>query len=174
MLNRPSDDAQSLVARLYDRYGASLYRYAAMLLADPVAAEDAVHQVFVTLLRQLPQFEEEQHYLRRAVRNECYSHLRRTLRRGEVAESPVLLEAVAVAPPREERMALEDAIRALPPQQREVLYLHVFEGLTFREIGDAADESIHTIAARYRYGLAKLRHVLTAPADECRTKRGRF
>jgi DNA-directed RNA polymerase specialized sigma24 family protein len=41
-----------------------------------------------------------------------------------------------------------------------VIYWHVFEGLTFQEIADAAEESINTIAARYRYALAKLRQIL--------------
>jgi len=41
MSNRPRDDARSLVGRLYDTYGAALYRYAMLLLSDPVTAEDA-------------------------------------------------------------------------------------------------------------------------------------
>ena len=39
---RASDDPTALAGRLYDEYGASLYRYAVMLLADRSAAEDAV------------------------------------------------------------------------------------------------------------------------------------
>jgi RNA polymerase sigma-70 factor (ECF subfamily) len=48
-------------------------------------------------------------------------------------------------------------LRDLPPDQREVLHLHVYEGLTFQEIGDLAGLSINTIASRYRYALEKLR-----------------
>ncbi len=61
MSDRPPDDARSLVGRLDDTYGASLYRYAVLLLADPSAAEDVVHQVFATILRQGPQLDEESH-----------------------------------------------------------------------------------------------------------------
>jgi RNA polymerase sigma-70 factor (ECF subfamily) len=159
MSERPQDDAQSLVGRLYDTYGASLHRYAVLLLADPGAAEDAVHQVFATILRRPPRFDDEAHYLRRAVRNECYSHLRRRKRQSEVFAGALLEPVVdGVAP--DERLALERAIRKLSPEQREVIYWHVFEGLTFQEIADAAEESINTIAARYRYALAKLRQIL--------------
>jgi DNA-directed RNA polymerase specialized sigma24 family protein len=40
------------VGRLYEIHGPALYRYAVMLLADPVAAEDTIQQVFASLLRQ--------------------------------------------------------------------------------------------------------------------------
>ena len=46
------------------------------------------------------------------------------------------------------------------PQQREVVHLHLFEGLTFREIAEASGASLNTVAARYRYALAKLRVLL--------------
>jgi DNA-directed RNA polymerase specialized sigma24 family protein len=73
-----------LAGRLYDYYGASLYRYALMLLADRAAAEDAVHQVFASLVALLARdgtvLDNAEHYLRRAVRNECYSVLRRATR----------------------------------------------------------------------------------------------
>lgn len=147
------------MGRLYDTHGASLYRYAVLLLGDPAEAEDAVHQVFATILRRPPRFDDESHYLRRAVRNECYSHLRRRKRQREVFEGAFIEPLVeGVAP--EERIAVERAIRDLSPEQREVIYWHVFEGLTFQEIADTAEESINTVAARYRYALAKLRLML--------------
>lgn len=162
MSDRPRDDARSLVGRLYDTYGASLYRYAVMLLADTAAAEDVVQQVFAAILRQSPRLDDEAHYLRRAVRNECYSHLRRRKRRSELAAAHALVEPVVEGVSQEERIGIERAIRDLPPEQREVIYLHVFEGLTFQEIAVAGDASINTVAARYRYALARLRQTLTS------------
>ena len=43
MAERPPEDPRDRVGRLYDAHGASLFRYAVMLLADAAAAEDAVH-----------------------------------------------------------------------------------------------------------------------------------
>lgn len=150
------EDAESLVGRLYDIHGPALYRYALMLLADAAGAEDVVHQVFATILRHRPRIDNEAHYLRRAVRNECYTALRR---RRAWRECPLIESRDGSGSP-EERLALEQAIRELPPEQREVVHLHAFEGLTFQEIADAADTSINTVAARYRYALAKMREKL--------------
>jgi RNA polymerase sigma-70 factor (ECF subfamily) len=132
-----------------------------LLLADATAAEDVVQQVFATILRQAPPLDEEAHYLRRAIRNECYSHLRRL--RREVTGPGALIEPVVAGVSQEERVGLEQALRNLPPEQREVIYLHVFEGLTFQEIANASETSINTVAARYRYALARLRQILTSP-----------
>jgi RNA polymerase sigma-70 factor (ECF subfamily) len=162
MAERPLNDRRSIVGRLYDQHGASLYRYALMLLADPAAAADAVQQVFTALLRPAATiaFDNEAHYLRRAVRNECFSALRRRRVRDEDAAG-LLLEPAGLEPVApEERIALERAIRALPVDQREVVHLHVFEGLTFRQIAEQAGESINTVAGRYRYALARLKAAL--------------
>jgi RNA polymerase sigma-70 factor (ECF subfamily) len=55
------------------------------------------------------------------------------------------------------RIAIERALRALPPEQREVVHLKAFDGMTFQEIADATGESINTIASRYRYAMEKMR-----------------
>ena len=163
MPNRPGETASARAGRLYDELGTSLYRYAVMLLADAVAAEDAIQQVFAALLRHSGTIENEAHYLRRAVRNECYSMLRGRVRQGrDVTGRPVLEPVVAESVNHAERLALEGAIRELPPEQREVVHLHVFEGWTFQEVADASGESINTIASRYRYALARLREALTS------------
>jgi hypothetical protein len=109
-----SADRPSAVGRLYEAHGAALYRYAVMLLADPAAAEDAVQQVFGALLRPRGRIEHELGYLRRAVRNECYSMLRARMTRQRRAPSGPWLEPVApegVAP--EDRLALKGRWRSV-------------------------------------------------------------
>jgi RNA polymerase sigma-70 factor (ECF subfamily) len=158
MFRRRREDRVDLVGRLYDAHGTSLYRYALMLLFDHAAAEDAVQQVFAAVLRGTATLDNEVHYLRRAVRNECYSALRR--RRDAPSDLRPILEPVADDVPVDERIAVERALEMLPADQREVVHLHVYEGMTFKEIGDSLDESINTVASRYRYALAKLRSAL--------------
>jgi len=134
-----------------------------MLLADSAAAEDAVQQVFTSALRSgaSARLEADERYLRRAIRNECYSMLRRRRIRPIQVEPHALLEQIASADSKPgERLALERGIRLLTPEQREVVHLHVFDGLTFREIAEASGASINTVAARYRYVVAKLRVLL--------------
>jgi RNA polymerase sigma-70 factor (ECF subfamily) len=58
---------------------------------------------------------------------------------------------------RERNLILEDAMRQLPENYREVLTLKVWGELTFAEIGVALEISQNTAASRYRYGLEELR-----------------
>ena len=159
MLRKAREDRAALVGRLYDAHGAALYRYALMLLADHAAAEDAVQQVFTTLLRHRAEIADEARYLRRSIRNECYSALRRQKRMAR-DDRPLLDAAEGATVGAEERLALQAVIAGLPPEQREVIHLHVFEGMTFVEAAEASGESMNTIASRYRYAIAKLRAAL--------------
>jgi RNA polymerase sigma-70 factor (ECF subfamily) len=163
MMRRPADTSTEWIGRLYDRHAAALYRYAVIVLADPAAAFDVVQQVFLSVLRQRPvdDIEDAEHYLRRAVRNECYSLLRRPERSRPAPPSP-LLEPVAPEDDPVARVAIEQVLRRLPPEQREVVQLKVFEGRTFREIAALTGESINTVASRYRYAIEKLRAQLGA------------
>lgn len=61
---------------------------------------------------------------------------------------------------RETARLLEHAVKNLPPEQREVVTLRVWGGLTFAEIAEATQISINTIAGRWRYALQALQRVL--------------
>jgi len=150
------------LADLYDAYGARLFRYASMLLRDVSAAEDAVQDAFVHLavaIRRRHPPEVSYAYLAAIVRNECFTVLRRRTRRSH--EPLPLLEAAAPDATEEERVIIESAMAALPLEQREVMYLKVFEGMTFQEIADRCGISINTAGSRYRYAAAALRRALT-------------
>ena len=148
------------IATLYEEYGPRLYRYAVLLLADRAAAEDALQDAFLQLGRALDRGDCDVTfgYLASTVRNTCYSALRRRRRRNEVTE-PILERASSEAT-EEERMMIDQALKTLPAEQREVVYLKVFEGLTFQEIADRCDVSINTAGSRYRYAMQSLRRVL--------------
>lgn len=153
-------DVERILACLYDAHGARLYRYALVLLASPRDAEDAVQNVFVRLAShngQLAQVRDPLAYLVRSVRNEAMTCLRRQRRFAKRETSAVDL-VTAAEPPLEDdrRRSLRQALIRLPPQQREAVALHSFEGLTFAEIGAALNESPHTIASRYRLGVSRL------------------
>ena len=148
----PAEEA----GRLYDRFAGGLYRYALMILADPESAADAIQQVFTAIIAKGVRIDSDERYLRRAVRNECFSQLRARSKRVPLADA-AFLEAAVEGVDAAERLALEQALRTLPAEQREVIHLKVFEGMTFQEIADVAGESINTIASRYRYAIEKLR-----------------
>jgi RNA polymerase sigma-70 factor (ECF subfamily) len=58
---------------------------------------------------------------------------------------------------RERTLLIEQAMRALPSNYREVLTLKLWGGLTFAEIAETLQVPANTAASRYRYGLAELR-----------------
>jgi RNA polymerase sigma-70 factor (ECF subfamily) len=159
-----SDDSRAILAQAYERYAAGLYRYALMILVDHGLAEDAVQQAFMRTMttgKRTSAIASLNGYLIRAVRNECYSMLKKQRRHGQIVKllsSRPLLEKVDEGGAGEaEREALEAAIRRLPPEQREVLHMKVYEGRTFREIAEVTDVSVNTAASRYRYAINALR-----------------
>jgi RNA polymerase sigma-70 factor (ECF subfamily) len=157
----PGDDRPDDVERAYQRLGAALFRYALMILADPAEADDVVQQVFMAFARRgAADLDSIDGYLKRAVRNESYSALRRRRLAPERIDERILEAVVAPDDRPDERLAIEQALGTLPADQREVIHLKVFEGLTFQDIADLTEVSINTVASRYRYAIDKLRLVL--------------
>ena len=155
------------VKRAYDEHADELYKYALMILADHEAAGDAVQQVFVKMMKmgnRILQIESYDGYLRRAVRNECYEIIKKHTRfRSFVDElsSMAIIEGSAKQEPDEdEREGLENAIKRLSPEQREVLHMKVYENKTLAQIASVIDVSVNTVASRYRYALDRLRTML--------------
>jgi RNA polymerase sigma-70 factor (ECF subfamily) len=156
------DASGDRLADLYDRFAGTLFRHAAMILTDRAAAADVLHNVFLRLAKAGSGGDVESlAYLRRAVRNECYSVMRTRRRDILIAVDAPLLEKVEGVDDRPaERLALEQALQQLPAEQREVVHLKVWEGMTFQEIADLTGESLNTAASRYRYATDKLRSIL--------------
>ena len=64
---------------------------------------------------------------------------------------------------------LEGALAELPEEQRSVVVMHLWEGMTFAEIGEVCGISGNTAASRCRYGLDKMRGQLRPLYEEIRT-----
>lgn len=169
-LNGKRDADPNEIASAYRAHAATLYRYAIMLTADAAAAEDAIQQVFVKLARRKrlpPLAVSESFYLHRAVRNECCRILDQRRRApAELDGDRMLAPADAAPADREEQEMVERALRRLPPDQREVIHMKIYEQMTFQQIADQLGESINTVAGRYRYGLEKLRQWLSPRRED--------
>lgn len=149
------------VQRLYKRHGAALVAYARSFLPDTAAAEDAVHSVFVRLLRgtvTVP--ESEAGYLYRAVKN-ALLNAKRDVARETAMHSEERWFVHRGGDP-EAELTLEKALGELPEEQREVVMMRIWSGMTLEEIGAATNVTLNTAASRYRYALEKLRNVLRA------------
>ena len=160
----PSSHQEQLAAA-YDMYAAGLYRYALMILTDHSAAEDAVQQTFVKLAargERISEIASRNGYLRTAVRNECYRILRRRSRNGDLnlGLTRIIEPVDREAPDKEQQHEIEQVLRSLPADQREVVHMKVYEQMTFQRIANELDISINTAASRYRYAIDKLRRIL--------------
>ena len=103
-------------------------------------------------------------FVYRVARNEANRFLRRRIRRarGETDHSDRGAGfTAAFEPPGGERGALVlKRLDDLSAEQKEIILLKVFEGLTFREIAAVCGVSGNTAASRYRYGIARLRKAM--------------
>lgn len=165
-------DAQSPRARLgelYDECGPSVYRRLLVVLGDRAAAEDALQAAFLELVRRpdvLGRMESPAAYLlatarRLAVRGKLKGERHREIE-AEAARRFLELRAGETAEP-DELPRLENALAGLPAEQRQVVMLKAFEGMTFAEIAEAMAIPANTAASRYRYGIEKLRETLSGP-----------
>ena len=55
---------------------------------------------------------------------------------------------------------IEESLMGLPEEQREVIVLKVWAGLTFYDIGRVLNVSLNTAASRYRYGIKSMQESL--------------
>ncbi len=63
---------------------------------------------------------------------------------------------------------LEDGLAELPEEQRSAVVLHLWDGMSFAEIGEICEVSSNTAASRYRYGIDKIRRRLRPLYEEIR------
>ena len=114
---------------------------------------------------------DERGFLLRLARNLAIDLIRRRGAREKnyekLAGESVLLFASAAEPDeRAFREALAAALGELPLEQREVVHLKLWEGLTFEQIADLLEIPLNTAASRYRYGLDKMHQRLRPLYDE--------
>ena len=67
-------------------------------------------------------------------------------------------------------LALEDAVRALPDDQRAVFIAHEIDGVSFKAMAEATGESVNTLLSRKHYAVRALRTRLQAIHDEVATE----
>jgi RNA polymerase sigma-70 factor (ECF subfamily) len=144
---------------MYDKHAANLVLYGRALGLSHTEAEDVLHDTFLALLKLAAPPEQAQNYLLRAFRNRTLNYRRSVWRRltrelesqrwFEPTESDSLLEEQAVR-----------CLNELPVDQREAIVLRLWHGLTHEAIGELLGASPNTVAARYRYGLRRIRSVL--------------
>jgi RNA polymerase sigma-70 factor (ECF subfamily) len=166
--------SREALSRIYEKYLNSLLTLAMALLNDTGAAEDVVHDVFVSFAKSPEDFKLHgslKSYLGTCVINRARDRLRAKQRfsagldKIDSTNSDINRPIQSVIYSEESRR-LNDAIAQLPAEQREVIILRLKGEMKFKEIARLQGVSISTIQGRYRYGLDKLRSILDGEVEK--------
>jgi RNA polymerase sigma factor (sigma-70 family) len=162
---------------VYDRYHRQMYNFIKKQVVQRAAAEDITQEVFVRLFKAARRFDPDKQltsYLYKIAVNE----IRRHYQKASSTQAFSLNEPLAAEDDGRERIdlmsderqmpeaqvqeefarrTLRQLIDRLPPEQKMVVLLKVYDELTFEEIAQIMDRPLSTVLSRMRYALQKLR-----------------
>ena len=146
------------VEAIYLRHVDTVYRVCYSFMGNAADSEDATQSTFVKLMKARPTFTNEEHekaWLIRVASNHCKDLLRSSARKG------VPLESVA-EPAADERGPdlVLDAVLALDPKYKDVVYLHYYEGYSAADIARMLDKPSSTVRTHLCEARAILRKAL--------------
>jgi RNA polymerase sigma-70 factor, ECF subfamily len=159
------------LAEAFDLLGSAVHATALSVLGDATTAQDVVQDVFVELWchpeRYDPAAASLRTYLTLCARHRAQDIVRSNLRRAgreqrherlvPAQRQPSPTDQVAEA---ETAAAVRNAVRLLPPDQREVVELAYFGGLSYRDVARVVGIPEGTAKSRVRLALARLEHLL--------------
>jgi RNA polymerase sigma-70 factor (ECF subfamily) len=156
--------------RLYDDHAQALFGFLLNLTRNEEDTRDLLQELFVKLSRQpnlVANARDHRAYLLRLAHNGAIDLFRRRAVREKYQQEPTELFAESADPDEKAfRDAVTIALETLPPEQRAVVHLKLWEEMTFDDIAEVLAVSINTAASRYRYALDKLRQRLRPLYDE--------
>jgi RNA polymerase sigma-70 factor (ECF subfamily) len=161
---------------LYDRFKDYVYRTAFFVTRNSDAAEDAVQETFLDVLRALPNYDVEgparfETWLYRVTVNRCRSRMRR--KRPPTADWDDIEERLERIPEthpehnpedvtlqQERAVALWQAVDGLSEEHRTAVFLRYQQGLSYREIAETLSISEGTVKSRLYYAHRRLKECL--------------
>jgi RNA polymerase sigma-70 factor (ECF subfamily) len=173
LIRRMCDADETALGALYDRWARSLYSLVFHLLKDADEAEDVVEETFWQAWRKASSYEPSRGavstWLLTIGRRRALDRLRARSRRKEDSTQTGVLADIAssasdplqMVENSERRSSVLNALRELPDEQREVLELGYFRGLSQSEIADTTGQPLGTVKTRMRLAMQKLREPLS-------------
>lgn len=165
LIRRVANGDRAALGHLYDRFAAILLAVGQRIVGEAREAEDLVHDVFLEAWRAAGDYDAARGSVRawllmrmrsRALdRRKAPRQTRQvTLAPETLPDAPAPGEDPALAP---DRARVRRALAELPAEQRAVLELGYYEGLSSSEIAARVAVPIGTVKSRVAAGLAKLR-----------------
>lgn len=167
---------RNAISKLIERHSRRVRDYINMLVKDRDVAEDIFQETFIKVVRVIDEgrYTDNGKFLSwvlRIAHNQVIDHFRARRQDKSVSESEAgydVLGSLRFAERTvEDEMVgaqIERDVRALvellPPEQREVVLMRYFSGLSFKEIAEQTDVSINTALGRMRYALINLRKLI--------------
>jgi RNA polymerase sigma-70 factor (ECF subfamily) len=151
---------EAAFAELYDACADRLHRYLAARLGSRDAASDVVQNTFLRAVKSRRRFRNVENpvaYLFQIARNESS---RAAAKRCVAAPLPAEETSTYASHAVDDAEVAATALRRLEPQDREVVEMKIYGGLTFGEIAAVVDRPPATVATRYRRALESLREWL--------------
>jgi RNA polymerase sigma factor (sigma-70 family) len=164
---------QAALGQLYDRYARIIYAMAYKSLASVEECEEVVLDVFSQVWKTADRYDPKRArvdtWLFMMARSRVLDRLRSRQRRSKVTDAVITLdppnhqtgpdEHVEIS---ERRSQVVAALEQIPPEQRQVLELSYYQGLSHGEIAAQTGIALGTVKTRIRLGLEKLRTALQA------------
>ncbi len=163
---------QSALARLYDISNRLVYSVALRILSDPADAEEVTLDVYTQVWRTAKDYTPDRgapsSWLIMMARSRALDRLRaRGRRQGRETTLDTTADAASTDRAPDEAAYLEQAslrvksaMAALAPEQREVIEMSFFSGLTHAELAERLGQPLGTVKTRIRSGMAKLREAM--------------
>lgn len=175
LMSRVTDGDSHALEALYDRYAPIVLGVLTKILHERGAAEEALQETFWRVWTKAESFDEARGAFRpwlfSVARRLAIDDLRRQKIRPQAASDEGEVYQFELTPdpePRVEDIAgqavewerVSRAMDVLPAEQRQVLEMAYFEGLTRQEIADRTGQPLGTVHTRARLGLQRLRDAL--------------
>ncbi len=155
------------LGELFEAHAARLTLYARQWL-DLAPAEDAVQEVFLKLAAIGIEPRDARAWLYRAVRNAAISAMRSQSRRAR-REREAAAQRETWFEPNPARLIdaqqVQEALSHLPAQQREIIVLRIWAGMTLAEVSATVELPLSTVHDQYRAALRAVRERMDSPCS---------
>ncbi len=176
LLNRYLSGNRSAISQLIERHSRRVKDYIRMMVKDDELAEDLFQETFIKAVRVIDdgRYTDNGKFLSwvlRIAHNQVIDYFRAQKQSKLINESEAgydLFGSLKLADRNvEDRMVAEQIeadvrqlIELLPEEQREVVMMRYYSGLSFKEIAEQTGVSINTALGRMRYALINLRKTI--------------